>query len=46
MLSSVLRDLARPFFYVCGPPSMCDDVARHLVELGVPNRNIRTEKYD
>jgi ferredoxin-NADP reductase len=46
MLSAVVPHFNGPLFYVCGPPAMCDDVARVLVELGVPRLNIRTEKYD
>ena len=46
MLSAVVRDFEGPLFYLCGPPVMCDDVALHLRELGVPQSCIRAEKYD
>jgi ferredoxin-NADP reductase len=46
MLTAAVPEFATPVFYVCGPPAMCDDVARHLAELGAPRVNIRTEKYD
>jgi ferredoxin-NADP reductase len=32
--------------YVCGPPQMCEDSERYLLELGVPAERIKLEKYD
>jgi ferredoxin-NADP reductase len=46
MLVAIIPEFNIPLFYVCGPPAMCDDLARHLVQLGVPRSNIRLEKYD
>jgi ferredoxin-NADP reductase len=46
MLAAIVPEFNIPLFYVCGPPAMCDDVARHLVQLGAPRSNIRLEKYD
>jgi ferredoxin-NADP reductase len=46
MLSAVVSEFSCRLFYVCGPPAMCNDVAHHLGEMGVPRLNIRTEKYD
>jgi len=46
MLTAAIPDFNGPLFYICGPPSMCDDVARHLIDIGVQRLNIRTEKYD
>src|SRR5262245_6568508 len=46
MLTAVVPEFNGPLFYICGPPLMCDDVARHLAEIGVPRLNIRMEKYD
>jgi ferredoxin-NADP reductase len=46
MLAATIPEFNIPLLYVCGPPAMCDDVARHLVQLGAPRPNIRLEKYD
>jgi ferredoxin-NADP reductase len=46
MLASAVPELRGNLFYICGPPAMCDDVARHLAELGVTRADIRIEKYD
>jgi glycine betaine catabolism B len=46
MLSATIPELNDRLFYICGPPAMCDDVARHLMDMGVLRLEIRTEKYD
>jgi ferredoxin-NADP reductase len=46
MLAATIPDFDARLFYICGPPAMCDDVARHLLQLGAPRLNIRMEKYD
>jgi len=46
MLAAVVPEFNGPLFYICGPPSMCDDISRHLIEIGVQRPNIRMEKYD
>jgi ferredoxin-NADP reductase len=46
ILTALISEFREPLFYVCGPPAMCDDVGRHLVQLGTPRLNIRMEKYD
>ena len=46
MLSATIPEFSAPLFYICGPPAMCDDVARHLLQFGAARSNIRLEKYD
>jgi ferredoxin-NADP reductase len=32
--------------YICGPPTMVEDVQKWLTELGVDSETILVEKYD
>jgi ferredoxin-NADP reductase len=46
MLSEVIREFDDKYFYVCGPPAMCNCVVSDLKDLGVERARIKTEKYD
>jgi len=46
MLLEVVRKFDGKYFYVCGPPVMCNCVAAYLQDFGVERARIKTEKYD
>lgn len=39
------RDLGRSLFYICGSPEMVDDTRKALASLGVPDTDVRFEKF-
>jgi ferredoxin-NADP reductase len=46
MLLEVIRNFEGKYFYVCGPPAMCNCVVLYLRDFGVEGGRIKTEKYD
>ena len=46
MLLEVVRKFEDKYFYVCGPPAMCNCVVMYLQDFGVERSRIKTEKYD
>jgi ferredoxin-NADP reductase len=46
MLWEVIRTFEDKYFYVCGPPAMCNCVVVYLQDFGVERARIKTEKYD
>jgi ferredoxin-NADP reductase len=46
MLLEVIRKFDDKYFYVCGPPAMCNCVVLYLQDFGVERARIKTEKYD
>jgi len=45
MLSTHISDLQYPIYYVAGPPGMVSGAYQTLVELAVPEENIRIEHF-
>lgn len=45
MIASVFPDVAERVCYLCGAPEMVNASIEHLKALGVPEANIRSEKY-
>jgi ferredoxin-NADP reductase len=45
MLSKHIGDLHDPIYYVAGPPGMVTGAHQTLVELAVPQENIRMEHF-
>ena len=46
MLAEVVQDLDPPFqVFICGPTLLVETAANELVGLGLPARNIRTERF-
>jgi len=45
MLSKHISDLQGPIYYVAGPPGMVSGAHQTLVELAVPEENIRIEHF-
>lgn len=46
MLAEVIQDLDLPFqVFICGPTLLVETAANELVGLGLPARNIRTERF-
>jgi ferredoxin-NADP reductase len=46
----MLEEVAKPFgsnlkAYICGPTALVEDVANGLVSLGIPAKQIRTERF-
>jgi ferredoxin-NADP reductase len=46
MLLEVVHKFDDKYFYVCGPPVMCNCVVAYLQDFGVERARIKTEKYD
>ena len=46
MLLEVIGKFEDKYFYVCGPPAMCNCVVLYLQDFGVERTRIRTEEYD
>jgi len=46
MLLEVIRKFEDKYFYICGPPPMCNCVVLCLQDFGVERHRIKTEKYD
>lgn len=46
MVQVVAREAEARVAYVCGPPELVDDVERTLIESGMDEQRIKTEKYD
>ena len=44
-LKQHVKNLAAPIFYVAGPPGMVGGVTQLLIEIGVPDDNIRFEEF-
>jgi ferredoxin-NADP reductase len=45
MLSNYISNLQDPIYYVAGPPGMVAGTQQTLVELAVPEEDIRTENF-
>lgn len=46
MVREATRDLARPRYYLCGPPRMVEDLGAVLTrDAGVPSEDLRTELF-
>ena len=46
MLTDVIQDFDPPFqVFICGPTLLVETAASELVGLGLPARNIRTERF-
>jgi ferredoxin-NADP reductase len=46
MLREVIRPIEKPFrAYICGPTLLVESVANQLVQLGIADQNIRTERF-
>jgi ferredoxin-NADP reductase len=45
MLSNYISNLQNPIYYVAGPPGMVAGTQQTLVELAVPEEDIRTENF-
>jgi ferredoxin-NADP reductase len=46
MVQAVFGEATPRLAYICGPPELVDDVERSLVDAGMDERRIKTEKYD
>jgi ferredoxin-NADP reductase len=46
MLREVIAESEDKYFYVCGPPAMCNCVVGYLADFGVDRSRIKMEKYD
>src|SRR5262245_48588053 len=45
LLASALQDVSRHSAHVCGPPAMMSEVKGALLELGMPEGQVRTEAF-
>lgn len=45
ILARHIDNIRDPLFYVCGAPQFVRDMAKNLIELGAPPKNIKTEIY-
>ena len=45
MVKSLVKDINKNKFYICGPPKMVIDMSEMLQEAGIPKENIKTEGY-
>jgi ferredoxin-NADP reductase len=45
LLQTVLGDLGRPVYYVCGPTAMISELRQTLGRLGVPEAQVRSEAF-
>lgn len=46
MILKEIEDIPVNLYYLCGPPSFVDDIAKILLELGADKEQIKKEKYD
>lgn len=46
MLLEVICTFDDKYYYVCGPPAMCNCVVSYLQDFGIERGRIKTEKYD
>lgn len=45
MLRKYAPDRLQPIYYVAGPPGMVDSMKQSLLGMGVPEKNVRSEKF-
>lgn len=46
MVREVTQGLENPLAYICGPPEMVENVEQYLMEIGLEDSQIFSEKYD
>lgn len=45
MIKKYLTDLTKPYYYVCGSPAMVTTLQETLVEMGIPDQQIKVEDF-
>lgn len=44
-IKKYVKELERPIYYIAGPPTMVDSMRELLLKIGIPQQNIKIEKF-